>query len=125
MVINSDTRIESLEREAAKKEFFEILKREGYDMSDLEPVSKIPKCLIPIIQKKDLNSFVLFNNMLEHVHLDYDISVIEICKYLMEDYFDEKQLLSLLQTNLYDALYLELKRMNGTSREKFSKFLIK
>ena len=124
-MIDSDNRIEALEKETAKKEFFEILKRQGYDLYDIDDETRIPKCLIPIIVKKDLNSFILFNNTLEHIHVQHDISVIEMCKYLMEDFFDEEQLLTLLQTNLYDALYLELRKKNGMVKEKISKFLIK
>lgn len=124
-MIDSDNRIEALEKETAKKEFFEILKRQGYDLYDIDDETRIPKCLIPIIVKKDLNSFILFNNTLEHIHVQHDISVIEMCKYLMEDFFDEEQLLTLLQTNLYDALYLELRKKNGMVKEKVSKFLIK
>ena len=124
-MIDSDNRIEALEKETAKKEFFEILKRQGYDLYDIDEETRIPKCLIPIIVKKDLNSFILFNNTLEHIHVQHDISVIEMCKYLMEDFFDEEQLLPLLQTNLYDALYLELRKKNGMVKEKVSKFLIK
>jgi hypothetical protein len=124
-MIDSDNRIEALEKETAKKEFFEILKRQGYDLYDIDEETRIPKCLIPIIVKKDLNSFILFNNTLEHIHVQHDISVIEMCKYLMEDFFDEEQLLTLLQTNLYDALYLELRKKNGMVKEKVSRFLIK
>lgn len=124
-MIDSDNRIEALEKETAKKEFFEILKRQGYDLYDIDEETRIPKCLIPIIVKKDLNSFILFNNTLEHIHVQHDISVIEMCKHLMEDFFDEDQLLTLLQTNLYDALYLELRKKNGMVKEKVSKFLIK
>lgn len=124
-MIDSDNRIEALEKETAKKEFFEILKRQGYDLYDIDDETRIPKCLIPIIVKKDLNSFILFNNTLEHIHVQHEISVIEMCKYLMEDFFDEEQLLTLLQTNLYDALYLELRKKNGMVKEKVSKFLIK
>ena len=58
MVVDSDYKIETLEREAAKKEFFEILKRQGYDMYDIDEESNLPKCLLPIIKKKDLNSFM-------------------------------------------------------------------
>lgn len=124
-MIDSDNRIEALEKETAKNEFFEILKRQGYDLYDIDDETRIPKCLIPIIVKKDLNSFILFNHTLEHIHVRHDISVIEMCKYLMEDFFDEEQLLTLLQTNLYDALYLELRKKNGMVKEKVSKFLIK
>lgn len=124
-MINSDNKIETLEREIAKTEFFDLLKRQGYDMYDLDEVSRLPKCLIPIIEKKDLNSFILFNSTLEHIHRNHDISVIDMCKYLMEDFFDEEQLLTLLQTNLYDALYLELRKKNGMASERTSKFLIK
>lgn len=121
----SDSRIESLEREAAKEEFFDILKRQGYDMYDIDEETRLPKCLLPIIVAKDLNSFILFNSTLEHIHLDHDISVIDMCKYLMEDFFSEDQLLTLLQTNLYDALYLELRKKNGMVKDKISKFLIR
>lgn len=121
----SDSRIESLERETAKEEFFDILKRQGYDMYDIDEETRLPKCLLPIIVAKDLNSFILFNSTLEHIHLDHDISVIDMCKYLMEDFFCEDQLLTLLQTNLYDALYLELRKKNGMVKEKISKFLIR
>jgi len=124
-MINSDNKIEALERETAKTEFFDLLKRQGYDMYDLDEVSRLPKCLVPIIEKKDLNSFILFNSTLEHIHRNHDISVIDMCKYLMEDFFDEEQLLTLLQTNLYDALYLELQKNNGMASERTSKFLIK
>lgn len=124
-MIDSDNRIEALEKETAKKEFFEILKRQGYDLYDTDEETRIPKCLIPIILKKDLNSFILFNNTLEHIHVQHDISVTEMCNYLMEDFFDEDQLLTLLQTNLYDALYLELRKKNGMVKEKVSRFLIK
>lgn len=121
----SDSRIESLERETAKEEFFDILKRQGYDMYDIDEETRLPKCLLPIIVAKDLNSFILFNSTLEHIHLDHDISVIDMCKYLMEDFFSEDQLLTLLQTNLYDALYLELRKKNGMVKDKISKFLIR
>jgi hypothetical protein len=124
-MINSDDKIEALERETAKAEFFDLLRRQGYDMYDLEEGSKLPKCLIPIIEKKDLNSFILFNSTLEHIHHKHGISVTDMCKYLMEDFFDEKQILTLLQTNLYDALYLELQKKNGMTVERTSKFLIK
>lgn len=124
-MINSDDRIEALERETAKAEFFDLLKRQGYDMYDMEEDSKLPKCLVPIIKKKDLNAFILFNSVLEHIHHKHGITVIDMCKYLMEDFFDESQILTLLQTNLYDALYLELQKKNGMKTERMSKFLIK
>ena len=124
-MIDSDSRIETLEKETAKEEFFDILKRQGYDMYDIDEETRLPKCLLPIIVAKDLNSFILFNSTLEHIHLDHDISVIDMCKYLMEDFFSEDQLLTLLQTNLYDALYLELRKKNGMVKEKISKFLIR
>ena len=124
-MINSDDKIEALERETAKTEFFDLLKRQGYDMYDTDENSRLPKCLIPIIEKKDLNSFILFNSTLEHIHRKHGISVIDMCKYLMEDFFDEEQLLTLLQTNLYDALYLELQKKNGMASVRMSKFLIK
>jgi hypothetical protein len=125
MLVDSDYRIESLEKDSAKKEFFELMKKRGYDMYDIDENSRLPKCLLPIIQKKDLNSFILFNNMLEKVHLCDDVSVIDMCTYLIEDFFEPEQLLTLLQTNLYDALRLELKKKNGQVAERFSKFLIK
>lgn len=124
-MINSDIKIEALERETAKSEFFDLLRRQGYDMYDLDEETRLPKCLIPIIKKKDLNSFILFNSVLEHIHRDHEVSVIDMCKYLVEEFFDEEQLLTLLQTNLYDALYLELQKKNGMSVERTSKFLIK
>lgn len=125
MLVNSDSRIEALERDSAKAEFFDLLKRQGYDMYDIDEDEKLPKCLIPIISKKELNSFILFNSVLEHIHLDHGISIIDICTYLIEDFFEPEQLLTLLQTNLYDALYLELRKKHGKMPEKFSKFLIK
>jgi poly(A) polymerase Pap1 len=125
MVVDSDYKIETLEREAAKKEFFEILERQGYDMYDIDEETTLPKCLVPIIKKKDLNSFILFNSMLEHVHVDHGISVIDMCTYLIEEFFEPEQLLTLLQTNLYDALYLELRKKKGANVEKLSKFLIR
>lgn len=124
-MINSDDKIEALERETAKTEFFDLLKRQGYDMYDLDEETRLPKCLIPIIEKKDLNSFILFNSTLEHIHRKHGVSVIDMAKYLIEDFFDEEQLLTLLQTNLYDALYLELQKKNGMAIERKSKFLIK
>ena len=125
MLVDSDYRIEALEKDAAKKEFFDSMKRRGYDMYDLDEASKLPKCLLPIIQKKDLNSFILFNDMLESIYLKEDISVIDMCTYLIEDFFEPEQLLSLLQTNLYDALYLELRKKRGNGVERLSKFLIR
>ena len=124
-MINSDDKIEALERETAKTEFFDLLKRQGYDMYDLDEETRLPKCLIPIIENKDLNSFILFNSTLEHIHRKHGVSVIDMAKYLIEDFFDEEQLLTLLQTNLYDALYLELQKKNGMAVERKSKFLIK
>ena len=53
-MVNSDDRIEALERDTAKTEFFDLMKRQGYDMYDLDEESRLPKCLIPIIEKKDL-----------------------------------------------------------------------
>ena len=124
-MVNSDDRIEALERDTAKTEFFDLMKRQGYDMYDLDEESRLPKCLIPIIEKKDLNSFIMFNSTLGYIHRKHGVSVIDMCKYLIEDFFDEQQLLTLLQTNLYDALYLELQKKNRMSTERTSKFLIK
>ena len=123
-MVDSDYRIEEMVKNSAKDEFFDLLRRQGYDMSDLDPDTRIPKCLIPIIVKKDLNSFILFNSTLEHIHLNHDVSVVDMCKYLIEDYFEPTELLTLLQTNLYDALYLELSKLRGKDKKKISKFLI-
>lgn len=124
-MISSNDKIEALEVETAKSEFFDLLRRQGYDMYDIDEETRLPKCLIPIIGKKDLNAFILFNSTLEHIHHKHGISIIDMCKYLMEDFFDEEQLLTLLQTNLYDGLYLELQKKNGMTVERTSKFLIK
>ena len=126
MLVDSNFRIQSLERDAAKREFFDILKCYGYDMYDVDEESKLPKCLLPIIVKKDLNSFIEFNGVLEAINTKHEISVIDICTYLMEDFFEADQLLTLLQTNMYDALYLELRKKNFDKNiDKFSKFLKK
>ena len=37
MLVDSDYRIEALEKDSAKAEFFMLLKKEGYDMYDIDP----------------------------------------------------------------------------------------
>lgn len=125
MLVDSDYRIEELEKDSAKAEFFTLLKSEGYDMYDIDPDTKLPKCLIPMIIKKELNAFILFNSALEKIYLNHEMSIIDMCTYLIEDFFEPEQLLTLLQTNLYDALYQELRKKTGQIPERFSKFLIK
>jgi hypothetical protein len=102
-----------------------LLKKEGYDMYDIDPETNLPKCLIPMVVKKELNAFILFNSALEKIYLNHDMSIIDMCTYLIEDFFEPEQLLTLLQTNLYDALYQELRKKTGQIPERFSKFLIK
>ena len=125
MLVDSDYRIEALEKDSAKAEFFMLLKKEGYDMYDIDPETNLPKCLIPMVVKKELNAFILFNSALEKIYLNHDMSIIDMCTYLIEDFFEPEQLLTLLQTNLYDALYQELRKKTGQIQERFSKFLIK
>lgn len=91
-----------------KEKFFKVMRLNGYDFSDIDETTKLPKFLIPVIDNVT-EEFNKFNILLAKLHKNKEINILEALSILVEDYLEPPMALKCLDELNYVALTTELK----------------
>lgn len=91
-----------------KDKFFKIMRNNGFDFSDIDEATKLPKFLIPVIDN-DTEPFNKFNILLSKLHKNKKINILDALSILVEDYLEPSMALKCLDELNYVALTTELK----------------
>jgi hypothetical protein len=91
-----------------KEKFFKVMRLNGFDFSDIDETTKLPKFLIPVIDNvtEDFNKF---NILLAKLHKNKEVNILEALSILVEDYLEPTLALKCLDELNYVALTTELK----------------
>lgn len=91
-----------------KEKFFKVMRLNGFDFSDIDETTKLPKFLIPVIDNvtEDFNKF---NILLAKLHKNKEVNILEALSILVEDYLEPPMALKCLDELNYVALTTELK----------------
>lgn len=95
LIDNND--VSKQDRNHDKKVFYQAMKERGFDFEDIDDETRLPKSLIPVVAQK-IEPFVLFNSAILDLHKNKIVSITDAISYLVEDYFDPKEVLRILQT---------------------------
>lgn len=98
----------NLEKESLKKKFFKLMSLNGFDFSDIDDASKLPKVLIPVINN-DTEPFNKFNIVLAKLNKEKEISILDVMAIIVNDYLDPVIALKCLDELNYITLSNELK----------------
>ena len=105
-----------------KDKFFKIMRNNGFDFSDIDEATKLPKFLIPVIDN-DIDMFNKFNFLLAKLHKDKQINILEALAILVEDYLEPTVALKCLDELNYVALTTELRekyKISPDSKQEIS-----
>jgi hypothetical protein len=94
----------------------------GFDFSDIDETTKLPKFLIPVIDNvtEDFNKF---NILLAKLHKNKEVNILEALSILVEDYLEPPMALKCLDELNYVALTTELKekfKIKTTEKQELS-----
>ncbi len=106
-----------------KQVFYSAMKEYGFDFTDIDERTKLPKSLIPVVAQK-IEPFTMFNHAILELHKRKVIAITDAITYLIEDYFDAKDIVKLLQTVTLNYIQNDLKAKYGLDKQqKANKFL--
>lgn len=91
-----------------KEKFFKVMRLNGFDFSDIDETTKLPKFLIPVIDNVT-EEFNKFNILLAKLHKNKEVNILEALSILVEDYLEPPMALKCLDELNYVALTTELK----------------
>jgi hypothetical protein len=105
-----------------KEKFFKVMRLNGFDFSDIDETTKLPKFLIPVIDNvtEDFNKF---NILLAKLHKNKEVNILEALSILVEDYLEPPMALKCLDELNYVALTTELKekfKIKTTEKQELS-----
>lgn len=109
-----------------KANFYNEMKNQGFDFSDVDEETRLPKSLLKTLSG-DIDYVLKFNNVLLTMHRTKKSSIIESIVNLTTDYVDFSELMKILQPNVLGMLTSELatkhKLMTISSTSAVSKFI--
>lgn len=98
---------QSLERKQNKTKFYNLMKERGFDLSDIDDASRLPKTLIPVIQN-NTDAFAAFNQALADLNRKKLVPVADSVTYLITDFLEVPIALKCLDELNYYAVKTEL-----------------
>lgn len=120
LIDNSD--VTKQDRKHDKQTFYEAMKEYGFDFTDIDEKTRLPKSLIPVVAQK-VEPFILFNRAILEIHKKKIVPITDSISYLVEDYFDAKEVLRLLQTVTLNYIHNDLgKKFRITSQDQSNNF---
>lgn len=106
-LINSDE-VSKNERNHDKEIFYNEMRARGFDFTDVEENTRLPKSIIPALDG-DIESFIKFNNAIIDIHRKKLVSITDSIIYLVEDWLEAKDVIKLLQTITLNYLQNDLR----------------
>lgn len=98
---------QALERKQNKTNFYNLMKEKGFDFTDIDDASRLPKSLIPVIQN-DTDAFAAFNQALSDLNKSRQVPVADAVTYLISDFLEVPIALKCLNELNYYAVKTEL-----------------
>ncbi len=98
---------QALERKQNKTKFYNLMKEKGFDFTDIDDASRLPKSLIPVIQN-DTDAFAAFNQALSDLNKTRQVPVADAVTYLISDFLEVPIALKCLNELNYYAVKTEL-----------------
>lgn len=98
---------QALERKQNKTNFYNLMKEKGFDFTDIDDASRLPKSLIPVIQN-DTDAFAAFNQALSDLNKSRQVLVADAVTYLISDFLEVPIALKCLNELNYYAVKTEL-----------------
>lgn len=98
---------QALERKQNKTNFYNLMKEKGFDFTDIDDASRLPKSLIPVIQN-DTDAFAAFNQALSDLNKSRQVLVADAATYLISDFLEVPIALKCLNELNYYAVKTEL-----------------
>lgn len=92
-----------------KENFYNLLSTEGFDFSDIDYSTKLPKSLIPVIDN-ETEPFNKFNVCLADLHKNKLVNILDAVSFLVNDYLEATIALKCLDEMNYISLTNELKK---------------
>ncbi len=98
---------QALERKQNKTKFYNLMKEKGFDFTDIDDASRLPKSLIPVIQN-DTDALAAFNQALSDLNKTRQVPVADAVTYLISDFLEVPIALKCLNELNYYAVKTEL-----------------
>jgi hypothetical protein len=112
----------ALNKKSYKEKFFNLLAKNGFDFSDIDDATHLPKSLLPVIAN-DTEPFNKFNICLSNLNKDKEVNILDSVCFLVNDYLDAPIALKCLDEMNFIAVKNELqKRFNIKNKEKEQDF---
>lgn len=78
-----------LNKKSYKEKFFNLLAKNGFDFSDIDDATHLPKSLIPVISNNNgPEPFNKFNMALSKFHKENEVNILDSVCFLVSDYLD-------------------------------------
>lgn len=99
----------SINKKGYKEKFFSLLAADGFDFSDIDDATRLPKSLIPVIAN-DTEPFNKFNICLSKLHKFKVINILDAVSFLISDYLEAPIALKCLDEMNYITVKNELQK---------------
>ena len=121
-LISNDYTDTALNKKSYKEKFFNLLAKNGFDFSDIDDATHLPKSLLPVMAN-DTEPFNKFNICLSNFNKDKEVNILDPVCFLVSDYLDAPIALKCLDEMNFIAVKNELqKRFKIKSQEKGQDF---
>jgi len=121
-LISDDYTDTALNKKSYKEKFFNLLAKNGFDFSDIDDATHLPKSLLPVMAN-DTEPFNKFNICLSNFNKDKEVNILDAVCFLVSDYLDAPIALKCLDEMNFIAVKNELqKRFKIKSQEKGQDF---
>jgi uncharacterized protein Smg (DUF494 family) len=121
-LISNDYTDTALNKKSYKEKFFNLLAKNGFDFSDIDDATHLPKSLLPVMAN-DTEPFNKFNICLSNFNKDKEVNILDAVCFLVSDYLDAPIALKCLDEMNFIAVKNELqKRFKIKSQEKEQDF---
>ena len=121
-LISNDYTDTALNKKSYKEKFFNLLAKNGFDFSDIDDATHLPKSLLPVMAN-DTEPFNKFNICLSNFNKDKEVNILDAVCFLVSDYLDAPIALKCLDEMNFIAVKNELqKRCKIKSQEKGQDF---
>lgn len=112
----------ALNKKSYKEKFFNLLAKNGFDFTDIDDATRLPKSLLPVISN-DTDPFNKFNICLSKLNKDKEVNILDAVCFLVSDYLDAPVALKCLDEMNFIAVKTELqKRFKIKTKEKNQDF---
>lgn len=121
-LISNDYTDTALNKKSYKEKFFNLLAKNGFDFSDIDDATHLPKSLLPVMAN-DTEPFNKFNICLSNFNKNKEVNILDAVCFLVSDYLDAPIALKCLDEMNFIAVKNELqKRFKIKSQEKGQDF---